>query len=195
MSKSKTNRVSAGSSGKHGLHIRRLFTREGVSAFDQFTYELRDSIIRNPQGDPIFEMRGVEVPAGWSQVATGIPAQKYFRRTGVPRTDGTTGGETSVRQVVHRLTSCWVELGKRYGYFQEERDAHIFYEELVYMLLAQMAAPNSPQWFNTGLYSVYGITGQPQGHYYVDPDTGELRQSASAYQRRQPHACFILSVA
>ena len=194
MSKSKTNRVSAGSSGKHGLHIRRLFTREGVSAFDQFTYELRDSIIRNPQGDPIFEMRGVEVPAGWSQVATDILAQKYFRRTGVPRTDGTTGGETSVRQVVHRLTSCWVEWGKRYGYFQEERDAHIFYEELVYMLLAQMAAPNSPQWFNTGLYSVYGITGQPQGHYYVDPDTGELRQSASAYERPQPHACFILSV-
>ncbi|MCS6818901.1 MAG: vitamin B12-dependent ribonucleotide reductase, partial [Chitinophagales bacterium] len=154
----------------------------------------RSSVIRNPKGDAVFEMHNVEVPKFWSQVATDILAQKYFRKAGVPQPDGTLGGETSVKQTVHRLADCWRQWGEKYGYFYSKQDADIFYDEIVFSLLNQMAAPNSPQWFNTGLYTAYGIKGKPQGHYYVDPDTGELKESTSAYERPQPHACFILSV-
>jgi len=126
--------------------------------------------------------------------ATDILAQKYFRKAGVPQPDGSLGGERSIKQVAHRLADCWKSWGERYGYFASAKDAIVFYDELVYSLLDQMAAPNSPQWFNTGLYTAYGITGKPQGHYFVNPDTGVLEQSTSAYERPQPHACFILSV-
>ena len=179
---------------KNGLRFKRHFTKEGVSPFDQFTYESRSSVIKNPSGDKVFEMNNVEVPEGWSQVATDILAQKYFRKAGVPQEDGSLGSETSVKQTVHRLANCWREWGEKYNYFENEKDAQVFYEELVYSLLAQQAAPNSPQWFNTGLHSSYAITGKPQGHYYVDPDTKKLNRSTSAYERPQPHACFILSV-
>lgn len=179
---------------KKGLKFDRLYTKEAVSPFDLFEYDLRSSVIRNPKGDAVFEMHNVEVPKGWSQVATDILAQKYFRKAGVPQPDGSLGGERSVKQVAHRLADCWKSWGERYGYFTSSKDATIFYDELVYSLLDQMAAPNSPQWFNTGLYSAYGITGKPQGHYFVNPDTGVLEESTSAYERPQPHACFILSV-
>lgn len=179
---------------KKGLKFDRLYTQEGKSPFDLFEYDLRSSVIRNPKGDAVFEMYNVEVPKGWSQVATDILAQKYFRKAGVPQADGSLGGERSAKQVVHRLADCWKGWGERYGYFASAKDATIFYDELVYSLLDQMAAPNSPQWFNTGLYSTYGITGKPQGHYFVNPDSGELEKSTSAYERPQPHACFILSV-
>ena len=179
---------------KKGLKVDRLYTKDGQTAFDLFEYELRSSVIRNPAGDAVFEMHNVEVPKGWSQVATDILAQKYFRRAGVPQADGTLGGERSIKQVTHRLADCWRSWGERYGYFASKKDADVFYDELVYSLLDQMAAPNSPQWFNTGLFSSYGITGKPQGHYFVNPDTGVLEQSTSAYERPQPHACFILSV-
>ncbi len=179
---------------KKGLKFDRLYTQEEKSAFDLFEYELRSSVIRNPKGDAVFEMYNVEVPKGWSQVATDILAQKYFRKAGVPQLDGSLGGERSAKQVVHRLADCWKSWGERYGYFATAKDATVFYDELVYSLLDQMAAPNSPQWFNTGLYTAYGITGKPQGHYFVNPDTGVLEQSTSAYERPQPHACFILSV-
>ncbi|MDX5396028.1 MAG: vitamin B12-dependent ribonucleotide reductase, partial [Hymenobacteraceae bacterium] len=139
-------------------------------------------------------MKNVEVPEDWSQIATDILAQKYFRKTGVPQPDGSRGAETSVKQVVHRLADCWKHWGSKYDYFATEKDADIFYDELVYMLLGQYAAPNSPQWFNTGLYHSYGIKGKSQGHYYVDPETGKIKESESAYERPQPHACFILSV-
>ena len=177
-----------------GLTFPRSFTKEGVSPYDQFEYDYRSSVIKNPDGGVVFEMNNVEVPKKWSQIATDILAQKYFRKAGVPQPDGSTGSETSVKQVVHRLADCWKQWGYKYGYFTSEKDATIFYDELVYSLLSQNAAPNSPQWFNTGLYSSYGITGKPQGHYYVDPVTEELKQSTSAYERPQPHACFILSV-
>lgn len=177
-----------------GLSVGRYYTQSGVSPFDMFEYDLRSSVIRNPKGDAVFEMHNVEVPKSWSQVATDIMAQKYFRRAGVPMADGTLGGETSVKQVTHRLANCWRVWGEKYGYFATADDAQAFYDELIYSLVSQMAAPNSPQWFNTGLHSSYGITGKPQGHYYVDPDTGKLEQSTSAYERPQPHACFILSV-
>ncbi len=178
----------------NGLQFQRYFTREGVNVYDLFTYEKRSSVIRNPTGDAVFEMNDVEVPSTWSQVATDILAQKYFRKAGVPQADGTTGSEKSIKQVAHRMADCWRKWGERYGYFASKKDADVFYDELVYTIVGQRAAPNSPQWFNTGLHSTYGITGKPQGHYFVDPDTEELTKSTSAYERPQPHACFILSV-
>ncbi|MGX5688438.1 vitamin B12-dependent ribonucleotide reductase [Arcticibacter tournemirensis] len=189
----KTAAKTAGGTGS-GLQFQRYFSKEGVNVYDLFTYEKRSSVIRNPAGDAVFEMKDVEVPSSWSQVATDILAQKYFRKAGVPQPDGTTGSEKSIKQVAHRMADCWKQWGQRYGYFASKQDADIFYDELVYTIVGQLAAPNSPQWFNTGLHSSYGITGKPQGHYYVDPETEELKKSTSAYERPQPHACFILSV-
>ncbi len=177
-----------------GLKFKRNFTKEGVSPFDMYDYDIRSSVIRNTTGDVVFEMNNVEVPTSWSQVATDILAQKYFRKAGVPQEDGTTGSENSIKQVAHRLADCWRQWGEQYGYFATKNDAQVFYEELVYMIIGQYAAPNSPQWFNTGLNTAYGIKGKPQGHYYVDPKTEKLKKSTSAYERPQPHACFILSV-
>ena len=177
-----------------GLKFKRRNTKEGVSPFDLFQYDLRTSVIKKPDGSTVFEMKNVEVPSGWSQVATDILAQKYFRKAGVPQEDGTLGSERSAKQVVHRLANCWRQWGEKHGYFATSNDAQVFYEELVYSMMDQQSAPNSPQWFNTGLYSSYAITGKPQGHYYVDPDTEKLMKSTSAYERPQPHACFILSV-
>jgi ribonucleoside-diphosphate reductase alpha chain len=177
-----------------GLQFNRRFTQDGTSVFDQFEYDYRTSVIRNPSGEVVFEMNNVEVPKHWSQIATDILAQKYFRKAGVPQADGSMGRETSVKQVAHRLANCWRAWGEKYGYFASEKDATIFYEELVHCILNQSCTPNSPQWFNTGLFESYGIKGKPQGHYYVDPIDGQLKKSTSAYERPQPHACFILSV-
>lgn len=177
-----------------GLRYNRLFTRDGVDVFSQFEYDYRSSVIRNPNGEVVFEMKNVEVPRQWSQIATDILAQKYFRKAGVPQPDGSLGRETSAKQVAHRMANCWKVWGERYGYFASPQDARVFYEELVYCILNQACVPNSPQWFNTGLYESYGIKGKPQGHYYVDPKDAKLKKSTSAYERPQPHACFILSV-
>src|ERR1051325_11181912 len=177
-----------------GLQFPRRFTKDDVNVFDQFAYDYRSSVIRNPSGEVVFEMNNVEVPKQWSQIATDILAQKYFRKAGVPQPDGSVGRETSVKQVAHRMANCWRMWGERYGYFASEKDATVFYEELVYSILNQMCVPNSPQWFNTGLHESYGITGKPQGHYFVDPIDDLLKKSTSAYERPQPHACFILSV-
>ena len=179
---------------KTGLQFSRRFTKEGVSPFDLFEYDYRTSIIKNPTGEVVFEMNNVEVPKQWSQIATDILAQKYFRKAGVPQADGSLGRETSVKQVAHRMANCWKAWGERYGYFASEKDAQIFYDELAYSILDQLCVPNSPQWFNTGLHESYGITGKPQGHYYVDPADDTLKKSKNAYERPQPHACFILSV-
>ena len=177
-----------------GLQFSRHFTNAEVSPFDMFDYDYRTSIIKNTTGEVVFQMDNVEVPRQWSQIATDILAQKYFRKAGVPQSDGTSGRETSVRQVAHRMAHCWRIWGERYGYFASGDDARIFYDELVYSILNQGCVPNSPQWFNTGLHEVYGIKGKPQGHYYVDQTDGVLKKSTSAYERPQPHACFILSV-
>lgn len=190
---SKSSKKTMATAGK-GLKVERYFTKDGVNVFDLFKYEKRSSVIRNPSGDAVFEMNNVEVPAAWSQVATDILAQKYFRKAMVPQADGTTGSENSIKQVAHRMANCWKHWGSRYGYFASQKDADIFYDEIVYTITGQLAAPNSPQWFNTGLHTSYGITGKPQGHYYVDPITEKLSKSTSAYERPQPHACFILSV-
>ena len=177
-----------------GLQFLRRFTREDTNVFDQFAYDYRSSVIRNPSGEIVFEMNNVEVPSKWSQIATDILAQKYLRKAGVPQPDGTFGRETSIKQVAHRMANCWRVWGDRYGYFASEKDSQVFYDELVYSILDQACVPNSPQWFNTGLYESYGITGKPQGHYFVDPADGQLKKSTSAYERPLPHACFILSV-
>jgi ribonucleoside-diphosphate reductase alpha chain len=177
-----------------GLQFARQFTKDGISPYDQFEYDYRNSVIKNPNGEVVYEIKDVEVPKQWSQIATDIIAQKYFRKAGVPQPDGTIGREKSVKEVAHRMANCWKVWGEKYNYFNTSADAQIFYEELVYSILNQACVPNSPQWFNTGLHSSYGITGKAQGHYYVEPTTGELSKSTNAYERPQPHACFILSV-
>jgi len=189
-----------------GLKIPRYFTKEGKSPFDMLDYELRSSIIRNPDGSIVFESTDIEVPKQWSQVATDILAQKYFRKAGVPLYNEKaeplvdesgkqlTGSETSLKQVTHRMAGCWRYWGEQYGYFETEQDAQVFYDELVYMLISQTAAPNSPQWFNTGLNWAYGISGPPQGHWYTESKTGVTKLSEDAYTHPQPHACFIQSV-
>jgi ribonucleoside-diphosphate reductase alpha chain len=177
-----------------GLKFQRQFTNDNVNVVEMFEYDYRTSVIRNPTGEVVFEMTNVEVPKQWSQIATDILAQKYFRKAGVPQPDGSLGRETSAKQVAHRMANCWRVWGERYGYFASSQDAQIFYEELVYCILNQACVPNSPQWFNTGLHESYGIKGKPQGHYYVDQNDGQLKKSTSAYERPQPHACFILSV-
>ena len=176
------------------LSFQRQFTKEGVSPYDMFEYDYRTSVIKNPSGEVVFQMDNVEVPKQWSQIATDILAQKYFRKAGVPQPDGSKGRETTSKQVAHRMAHCWRVWGERNEYFASKKDAQIFYDELVYSILNQACVPNSPQWFNTGLHEVYGISGKPQGHYYVDAKDGQLKKSTSAYERPQPHACFILSV-
>lgn len=188
------------------MKIKRIFTQANKSVFDMFEYSTRTSILRNTNGSVVFEMNNIEVPKNWSQVATDILAQKYFRKAGVPITNGKGeavldkdgqpqyGSEHSIKQVAHRLAGCWAYWGREHNYFDKEEDANAFYDEVAYMLMAQMVAPNSPQWFNTGLNFAYGITGNPQGHYYVDGKTHKLNRSKDAYTRPAPHACFIQSV-
>jgi len=172
------------------MKFSRRFTAPGAGPYASFTYEMRESRIRNPDGSGASATLRVEVPSAWSQTATDILAQKYLRR----KDAGATGAETSVKQAVDRLAGCWRHWGEDLGYFDTEADAQAFYDETAHMLLDQMAAPNSPQWFNTGLHWKYGITGDPQGHFYVDPADGSMQASTDAYTRPQPHACFIQSV-
>ena len=189
-----------------GLSVDRVFTTPGRDPLEDVVYEKRVSRIKNTDGSIVFEMEGAEIPAAWSQVATDIVVSKYFRKAGVPQFDADgnilkdaegkviTGPERSVKQVVRRLAGCWRSWGEKHGYFDTLQDAQAFEDELSYMLVHQMAAPNSPQWFNTGLHHAYGITGPAQGHYYCEPETGEVKRSSDAYTHPQPHACFIQSV-
>ena len=153
------------------MRIERLFTKAGKSPYDQVKWAKRDSVIYNPDGSVVFRLKDAKVPAAWSQLATDIIVSKYFRRAGVPKTDEqgrpvldeqgqpVMVWEHSARQVIHRMAGCWRDWGERYGYFDTPQDAQAFYDEIAYMLLTQMAAPNSPQWFNTGLSWAYDITG------------------------------------
>lgn len=198
------------------MQIPRRYTTEGRDPFAAFSFVARNSRIANPDGTVVFEMKDVMAPESWSQVAVDILAQKYFRRAGLPRhslkvnEEGVPGWlqrseaapddprdqhETDARQVFRRLAGCWTYWGWKGGYFSSEADARAFFDEICYMLAAQMAAPNSPQWFNTGLHWAYGIDGPAQGHYRVDPHTGQMVRSTSAYEHPAPHACFIQSVA
>lgn len=204
------------------MRIERRHTTSGQSPYAGIEFRLTTSEIRNPDGSVVFKMDGVEVPAEWSQVASDVLAQKYFRKAGVaarlkkveeesvpsflwrsvPDTDTLAAlpekeryiSELSSKQVFDRLAGCWTYWGWKGKYFSSDEDAQAFYDELRYMLAMQMVAPNSPQWFNTGLHWAYGIDGPGQGHYYVDPFTGKLTKSKSAYEHPQPHACFIQGV-
>ena len=204
------------------MKIARRFTEAGKSPYETIKFRRAVSEIKNPDGSSVFKLDGFYVPEQWSQVAADILAQKYFRKAGVPkrlkRIEETQipswlwrsvaderalaelpqaermGGETDARQVFDRLAGTWTYWGQKGGYFTTEEDARAFYDEHRYMLAMQMAAPNSPQWFNTGLHWAYGIDGPGQGHMYVDHITGELTASTSAYEHPQPHACFIQSV-
>ena len=195
------------------MKFERKFTRKGGGPYEGIAWESRMSEIRNPNGKLVFHMDAVIVPSTWSQIATDILAQKYFRKAGVS-VDGAQswaeflpesqtelagesplpGSEHDARQVFHRLAYTWCLWGRGAGYFDTDEDEKVFYEELLYMLAHQLAAPNSPQWFNTGLHAVYGIEGPAQGHYYIDPATDKVVKSESAYARPQPHACFILDI-
>ncbi|MFV0515750.1 MAG: vitamin B12-dependent ribonucleotide reductase [Jhaorihella sp.] len=197
------------------MKIERKFTRAGQDAYADLDFVTTASEIRNPDGTIVFRLDEIEVPADWSQVASDVIAQKYFRKAGVPArlrrvrekdvpeflwrsvpdgADVESGGETSSKQVFDRLAGAWAYWGWKGGYFSTEDDARAYFDEMRYMLATQRAAPNSPQWFNTGLHWAYGIDGPAQGHHYVDFRTGRLTRSKSAYEHPQPHACFIQSV-
>jgi len=204
------------------MKIARHFTKKGQDIYADIIFEKRTSKITNTDGSVAFEANEVEVPSSWSNVATDILAQKYFRKAGVPKAlkpvaeEGVPDWlrrqeadeeqlakfpkeerytrETSAKQVMHRLAGTWTYWGYKHNYFTSEEDARAFYDELCYMLMNQMAAPNSPQWFNTGLHWAYGVDGPSQGHFYVDPVTGKLVKSKSSYEHPQPHACFIQAV-
>ncbi|MCO5146911.1 MAG: vitamin B12-dependent ribonucleotide reductase [Aquamicrobium sp.] len=204
------------------MRIERRYTKEGQSPYAEIEFRTTTSEIRNPDGSIVFKLDDILVPATWSQVASDILAQKYFRKAGVPaalkRVEEETvpswlwrsaedakalkklsdeeryGPERDARQVFDRLAGTWTYWGWKGGYFDTEDDARAFCDELAYMLATQRVAPNSPQWFNTGLHWAYGIDGPGQGHFYVDPFTGKLTKSKSAYEHPQPHACFIQSV-
>lgn len=180
---------------KQGLKIQRRFTAEGTDPLLSVKYERRTSKITNPDGSKVFEMKDVEVPAEWSQVATDVLAQKYFRKKGVTdEKGGRNDSEWSAAQVVTRMAGTWRYWGEKYGYFATKEDADAFEDEMKHMLINQMGAPNSPQWFNTGLAWAYDIKGEAQGHYYVDPESGKMEKSTDAYTHPQPHACFIQSI-
>ena len=204
------------------MKIERKFTKKGESPYKGITFKKIKSEIRNPDGSIIFQLNNVEVPVKWSQVATDIIAQKYFRKKGVPKylkkiteknvplwlsrsipdtnklkelknNEGFLG-ETSSKQVFDRIAGTWTYWGWKHSYFNSEKDARAYFDEMCFMLAFQMVSPNSPQWFNTGLNWAYGIEGPPQGHYFVNPDTEKLERSTNAYEHPQPHACFIQSV-
>jgi len=204
------------------MRIERRFTKPDTGAYGEIEFRKAVSEIRNPDGSIVFRLADIDVPAQFSQVATDVLAQKYFRKAGVPKIlkkveennvpsflwrsvadkeamkalpkEEQYGSETDARQVFTRLAGTWTYWGWKGGYFSSEEDAAAFMDELAYMLATQRVAPNSPQWFNTGLHWAYGIDGPGQGHFYIDPFTGKLTQSKSAYEHPQPHACFIQSV-
>jgi ribonucleoside-diphosphate reductase alpha chain len=205
------------------MKIDRIFTEAGKDAYASIDFTTTSSEIRNPDGTVVFKLDDVSVPSDWSQVASDVIAQKYFRKAGVPARmkkvrekgvpsflwrsvpdekalaelpeDERFGGETAASQVFDRLAGAWCYWGWKGGYFTTEADAEAYFDEMRYMLATQRAAPNSPQWFNTGLHWAYGIDGPSQGHHYVDYKTGKLTKSDSAYEHPQPHACFIQSCA
>jgi len=188
------------------MKITRKFTKAGSDPFASVLWAKRSSKITNPDGSVVFEMKDAEMPEPWSQLAVDIMVSKYFRKAGIPVRDAAgkpvvgadgkpvTRGEKSAREVIHRLAGCWRFWGETHGYFDSKDDAQAFYDELVHMMVHQMCAPNSPQWFNTGLNFAYGISGPAQGHWVVDPKAGVPALADDAYSHPQPHACFIQSV-
>jgi len=204
------------------MHIERRYTKANEDAYAGIEFRSATSEIRNPDGSVVFRLEGMDVPNTWSQVAADILAQKYFRKAGVAKKlkrveendvpswlwrsvpdekamkglpeSERYGSEIDSRQVFDRLAGTWTYWGWKGKYFATEDDARAFFDEIRFMLATQKVAPNSPQWFNTGLHWAYGIDGPGQGHFYVDPFTHKLVQSKSSYEHPQPHACFIQSI-
>ncbi|MBI4042409.1 MAG: vitamin B12-dependent ribonucleotide reductase [Deltaproteobacteria bacterium] len=176
--------------GTEGLTVPRLFTEEGKDPLEAVEYELRKSAINTTQGEVVFSMQNVEVPAAWSQLATDIIVSKYFRKAGVPGTKC----EKSAKQVVRRIVRAIREAGERLGgYFATPEDAETFSAELSHLLITQKAAFNSPVWFNCGLHESYGIKGSG-GNYCWDPESSRIEETVNAYEHPQCSACFIQSV-
>lgn len=195
------------------MKITRKFTRQNDGPYADIAFKTVKSVLRKADGTVMSETGDFKVPESFSQVASDIMARKYFRRAEVPvktrkvaeagmptwlhkriAVGKSTSGENDARQVFDRLAGCWTYWGWKGGYFDSEDDASAFNDELRFMLATQMAAPNSPQWFNTGLHWAYGLTRDAQGHFYVDHETGKVHESKTAFERPQPHACFIQSV-
>ena len=204
------------------MKVEHRFTKLNEDAYDGIDFSTTSSEIRNPDGTVVFSQHDIQVPSSWSQVAADVIAQKYFRKAGVPArlkkvkekgipsflwrsepdvdalaklpVEKRYGGESTSKQVFDRLAGAWAYWGWKGKYFTSEEDAMAYFNEMRFMLAKQMAAPNSPQWFNTGLHWAYGIDGPSQGHHYVDFETKELVRSKSSYEHPQPHACFIQSV-
>lgn len=171
-----------------GLRVERYFTQEGVDPLSQVSYK-RVSVREVDRDGRVTYTVDAEVPDFWSDQSAEIVAKKYFRRAGV---NG--GGETSVKQVVERLVDYWTYWGKRYGYFATDKDAQAFRDEMAYMLIHQIAAPNSPQFFNSGLALKYGITGKNEGRYYYDVELGKVVPAPDTYTHPQASACFLTEV-
>ncbi len=177
-----------------GLAFDRTFTERGKDPLDHVTWERRSSVITNPDGSVVFKMEGAEVPAGWSQLATDIVVSKYFRKAGLHGKKEV--GETSVRQVVHRLARTIREAGERFGgYFASAKEADTFEAELSFLLAHQYGAFNSPVWFNCGLFQRYGIEGSG-GNWAWNPEGGpdDMLETLNAYERPQCSACFIQAI-
>ncbi len=178
--------------------LTRYFTREleqntEKTVFDLFAWDRSDVLIKDHKSGRILtDMKDLEFPVLYSQNACDIIASKYFRKAGVK--DSATGGETSMRQVAHRMVNFWVSALREEGILTTDDQVKIVYDELVYAFLNQMYAPNSPQWFNTGLKLSYGINGGKSGLFYYDEAKGEVAESVDDYTRTQASACFILSI-
>lgn len=204
------------------VQIKRYFTEKSESPYQGIEFSEVNSVISDPSGKAVFKTEGIEVPKNWSQTAVDVLAQKYFRKAGVPLClkkrdepgvpdflqsrepdlealkkvpeSERFGPEKSAKQVFDRLAGAWTYWGWKGNYFTTEDDARAFFDEMRYILATQRGAPNSPQWFNTGIHWAYGISRAGQGHYYYDETTREIKKSDSSYYRPQPHACFIQSV-
>ena len=210
------------SDAESGMVVERRFTSSGKDPFESFEWIEMDAEIRNPDGSMADTILGVKLPSGFAGVPGKVLAQKYLRKAGVPthlrkvpedgvpvwlqrsepdtekldllETSERFGGERDGRELFRRLAGTWTYWGWKHGYFASEADARAYFDEMCYLVASQRSAPNSPQWFNTGLHWAYGIEGPAQGHTYIDPLTGKLEYSSNAYEHPQPHACFIQSV-
>jgi ribonucleoside-diphosphate reductase alpha chain len=181
---------------KSGLHFERVFSDAAVAPFDQVEWEQRTAEITDDSGKVIFKQEDIEVPKSWSALATKIAVSKYFYGDIANGTNPYKGGrETSVRQLIHRVTRTIADWGLADGYFADAETAEVFYDELTWLCLNQYGAFNSPVWFNVGLYHQYGVgKGAGAGNYFYNRETGKAERAASQYEYPQGSACFIQSV-
>ncbi len=181
---------------KRGLRFARVFSDAKIAPCDQLEWERRTAEITDDSGKVIFKQENIEVPKSWSPLATKIAVSKYFYGDIANGTDPYKGGrETSVRQLINRVTRTITNWGIADGYFADEKTSAIFCDELTWLCANQHGAFNSPVWFNVGLYHEYGIgKGQGEGNYFYNRETGKAERAATQYEYPQGSACFIQSV-